>query len=160
MDIRFADKNDIPVIQKLAYQIWPEAYKFILSEKQITYMLNLYYSTFALEEQFQKQQFILAVTNDQPVGFAAFSSSTSNDYYLHKLYVLTGEQNKGNGKALLQFIINYIHNKKGTSLVLQVNRFNKAISFYQKQGFTIIKEEDIDIGEGWWMNDFQMKKIL
>lgn len=160
MDIRFADKNDIPVIQKLAYQIWPEAYKFILSEKQITYMLNLLYSTSTLEEQFKKQQFILAFTDQQPVGFAAFSGIASNEYYLHKLYVLTGEQQKGNGKALLQYIINYIHNKKGTSLVLNVNRFNSAISFYQKQGFVNIKEEDIDIGEGFWMNDYQMKKIF
>jgi hypothetical protein len=39
-----------------------------------------------------------------------------------------------------------------------VNRYNNALAFYQKLGYEILKEEDIDIGEGFFMNDFVMLK--
>ena len=31
-----------------------------------------------------------------------------------------------------------------------------AVGFYEKLGFTVIKEEDIDIGNGFFMNDYFM----
>ena len=46
------------------------------------------------------------------------------------------------------------------SLLLNVNRQNKAKFFYEKLGFTVIKEEDIDIGNGYFMNDYVMEKRL
>ena len=46
-------------------------------------------------------------------------------------------------------------------LELNVNRYNKnALQFYTKQGFAIIKEEDIAIGKGFFMNDFVMQKAF
>jgi ribosomal protein S18 acetylase RimI-like enzyme len=39
---------------------------------------------------------------------------------------------------------------------LNVNRNNKALGFYQKFGFVILREEDIDIGNGYFMNDYIM----
>ena len=45
------------------------------------------------------------------------------------------------------------------TLDLNVNRHNKAKSFYEKMGFTIAYEEDIPIGD-YWMNDFVMRKEL
>jgi ribosomal protein S18 acetylase RimI-like enzyme len=41
-----------------------------------------------------------------------------------------------------------------------VNRENKAIGFYNKLGFTIIAEEDIPIGNGFFMNDYVMQISL
>jgi ribosomal protein S18 acetylase RimI-like enzyme len=38
-----------------------------------------------------------------------------------------------------------------------VNRDNPAIQFYQKFGFEIIDKEDIDIGNGFLMEDYVMK---
>ena len=32
--------------------------------------------------------------------------------------------------------------------------------FYEKLGFTVIKEEDIDIGNGYLMNDYVMEKKI
>ena len=48
----------------------------------------------------------------------------------------------------------------GVSLQLNVNRNNKAKEFYERQGFAVIKEEDIDIGNGYLMNDYVMEKVL
>jgi len=41
-----------------------------------------------------------------------------------------------------------------------VNRYNAAKGFYEKLGFEITGTEDIDIGDGYFMNDFTMEKKL
>ena len=43
---------------------------------------------------------------------------------------------------------------------LNVNRFNKAVDFYKNKGFQIVKEETIDIGKGYLMEDFVMELEL
>jgi hypothetical protein len=45
-------------------------------------------------------------------------------------------------------------------LYLNVNRHNKARLFYEKLGFIIAREEDNDIGNGFYMNDYVMEKKL
>ena len=45
-------------------------------------------------------------------------------------------------------------------IVLNVNRKNPAIMFYQKIDFVIDTEEIIDIGEGFVMDDYIMKYTL
>ncbi|MEI9808163.1 MAG: hypothetical protein WDO16_09960 [Bacteroidota bacterium] len=39
-----------------------------------------------------------------------------------------------------------------------MNRSNNAKLFYEKIGFIVIREEDIDIGNGYLMNDYVMEK--
>ena len=67
--------------------------------------------------------------------------------------------NKGKISAnkFLNYVITEIKKTGATSLQLNVNRHNKALHFYEKQGFKIIREEDIDIGEGYFMNDYVME---
>ncbi|MGZ8545109.1 MAG: GNAT family N-acetyltransferase, partial [Flavisolibacter sp.] len=50
--------------------------------------------------------------------------------------------------------------KGATVLRLNVNRNNSARSFYEKLGFEMIGEEDIDIGNGYFMNDYVMEKKI
>jgi diamine N-acetyltransferase len=47
-----------------------------------------------------------------------------------------------------------------TRLRLNVNRFNKAVGFYENFGFRVIGQEDIDIGQGYFMNDYIMEKNI
>ena len=58
---------------------------------------------------------------------------------------------------MLQYIMNEISLKGLTYLELNVNRQNTAIGFYKKLGFKIIAEEDIPIGNGFFMNDYVMQ---
>jgi hypothetical protein len=41
-----------------------------------------------------------------------------------------------------------------------VNRYNKAKDFYEKAGFKIIETVDIEIGNGFYMNDYVMELPL
>jgi ribosomal protein S18 acetylase RimI-like enzyme len=154
----------IPSIKKIANLTWQVTYKEILSAEQMDYMLHLFYDEDALQKQIaQGHQFILAVENNEDVGFASYSLKENEEdviYKLDKIYVHPNQQGKSIGKILLNYIINDIKTKNAFGLELNVNRHNRALHFYQKNGFEIIKEEDIDIGNGYFMNDYVMLKKL
>jgi len=60
---------------------------------------------------------------------------------------------------LLDFVLNEIKKTAEKSVLqLNVNRQNNAVNFYLKKGFSILYEEDNDIGEGYFMNDYVMQK--
>ncbi len=160
--IRKVSTESIPIIQKITYETWPDAYKNILSAKQLMYMLELIYSTSSLQRQINQehQQFIIASESGADIGFAAFSAISKSVFKLHKIYTLPNQQGKGLGKLLINYIIEEIKKLHATSLQLNVNRHNKAKSFYEHLGFSVIAEEDIDIGNGYFMNDFIMEKKL
>ncbi|MCW3113128.1 MAG: GCN5-related N-acetyltransferase, partial [Segetibacter sp.] len=81
-------------------------------------------------------------------------------YKLQKLYVLPSLQKTGLGKELLQTVETVAKSMGGRTLQLNVNRKNIAKRFYERNGFAVIKEENIDIGSGYFMNDFVMQKDL
>jgi len=158
--IEKAGENNITTIRQLALLIWPEAYKGILSPEQLEYMLNLIYSEASLQEQIisKRHQFLIIHTGDKPAGFASWSQTPEKGIYkLHKLYVRTDIQGKGLGKSLLLAVKEQVKRAGATALQLNVNRHNKAIGFYEKNGFRILREEDIDIGNNYFMNDYVME---
>lgn len=161
--IRRAEIEDMPVVHDLAYQIWPFAYGEILSNAQLDYMLGKIYSLTSLQHQFNvlKHNFIIVSADEIPVGFAAYSPHENADvYHLNKIYLLNGQQGKNLGKKMLDYIIEEIKKSGAKALQLNVNRYNSAVHFYEKHGFKIIREEDIDIGEGFFMNDYVMELKL
>jgi GNAT superfamily N-acetyltransferase len=163
LSLRFADIHDINTIGFLAQQIWPSTYKNILSAEQIKYMMDLFYSPAALKKQIKedKHTFILIEDGEGTLGFASFSKiNAAGVYKLHKIYVLPTLQGKGIGKAMIDFIVTNIKPLGATALQLNVNRHNKARSFYERLGFTVIQEEDIDIGNNYFMNDYVMEKKI
>jgi ribosomal protein S18 acetylase RimI-like enzyme len=50
------------------------------------------------------------------------------------------------------------NNQKG--IYLNVNKYNSAKFFYEKLGFTNVKEEVIDIGNGYVMDDYVMEYLF
>jgi len=160
-NIRHASSADIPLIRELTFKVWPQTYAAIISRQQIDYMLEMMYSETSLQKQMQEGiQFILVYDEAVPVGFAAYQQVQSGVYKLHKIYILTSQQGKGTGKFMIEHIIHDIKQKGADALQLQVNRHNKARSFYEKLGFTVIEEADFDIGNGYFMNDYVMEKKI
>lgn len=156
--IRAATPADIPSIRELAREVWPIAYADVISREQLVFMLEWMYSQPALEKQFHSGvQFLLAEEPETPLlGFAAIRCLDSDRWKLDKLYVRSDHQKRGIGKQLVQEVKAIIHQAGGKHLELQVNRRNKAVGFYQQIGFHILREEDIDIGNGFYMNDYIM----
>ncbi|MBV9963820.1 MAG: GNAT family N-acetyltransferase [Parafilimonas sp.] len=159
--IREAAVNDISTIHQLAHEIWPTTYSEILSNDQLQYMLELIYSQSSLQKQFNEGHHFLIVEEDkQPIAFADYSLLKDGVYKLHKIYVLPNQQGKGIGKLLIEYVIKKVKVNNGSALVLNVNRNNKAKQVYEHFGFKVISEEDIDIGEGYFMNDYIMSLPL
>lgn len=161
LEIRPASFNDISSIQIIANKTWPLTYEPIIGKDQVDYMLGLFYSAASLTGQMKNgHYFFLALRNYSPVGFASFSKVAENTYKLHKLYVSTEEQGGGTGRKLLDTVETVVKSMDGKKLILNVNRKNIAKGFYEKAGFTVSNEEDIDIGNGYFMNDYVMEKRL
>lgn len=161
--ITIANIEDIPVIQLLVEQIWLPTYQSILTPEQIDYMVELMYGTATLTKQFAEPGYHYLLLHDDttPIGYAAYSTSdTAGIYKLQKIYVHSRYQGQGVGKLFIQHIIDAVKAAGGIILELNVNRYNKARFFYEKQGFTVYEEKDIDIGNGYWMNDYIMRKVL
>jgi len=157
--IRPAAPDDINSIGFLAQQIWPDAYREILSPEQLTYMMKLFYSPDSLLKQMTDDQhrFLIVEQEEEAIGFASWGPAGPGIFKLHKLYVLPGGQGKGIGRAILLFIFDVLRSEGAAALRLNVNRHNKARLFYEKLGFKVIGKEDIDIGGGYFMNDFIME---
>ena len=153
---------DIPLIRELAMRVWPQTYTHIVGEEQVAYMLQLFYSPEALQQQMLRgDEFIICNDDDGPVGFAAWAENEPGIAKLHKLYVVSSQQGKGVGKAMIGHIANELTAQGTTTIRLNVNRYNyPAIAFYEKAGFTRYLDEDIDIGNGYFMNDHVLGKSL
>ena len=105
-------------------------------------------------------QFIFIYDDEEPVGFASYQEIKPFTWKLHKIYVLISQQGKGTGKFMIDHILKEIQQQGAISLQLQVNRDNKAKSFYEKLGFMVIETIKLDIGNGFFMNDYVMEKKL
>lgn len=158
--LRLANEQDLKTIADLAKIIWNEHYVPIIGQEQVDYMLSTIYNLESLKQQLheKKHQFYLIDAANNTVGFLSVSSDNKSDYFLHKFYIDQKQTNAGLGTKALQLLIDTINPK---SLTLTVNRQNyKSINFYFKNGFKIDHVADFDIGNGYQMNDFVMKRIL
>ena len=159
LTIRKATVEDIPLIRELCFKVWPQTYASILSQDRIDYMLDYMYSSASLENQIiTGSQFIFVYDGEEPVGFAAYLSKGHGIYKLDKIYILPSQQGKGTGKFVIDYVIDQVKQQSGTALQLQVNRNNKAKTFYERLGFIVIDYQVFDIGHGHFMDDYVMEK--
>jgi hypothetical protein len=61
---------------------------------------------------------------------------------------------------LLSDVISRVKMAGGKTLQLNVNRKNKATGFYLNMGFSVLKEELLDIGGGYFMDDYVLNLAL
>ncbi|MCE2705427.1 MAG: GNAT family N-acetyltransferase [Bacteroidota bacterium] len=159
--VQTASLADIELIRELCMQVWPQTYSSILTEEQLAYMLEWMYSPASLAQQMKEgATFLLLYQEQTPIGYASYQSLQASHFKLHKLYVLPHVQGKGAGRIFLTDLLQRIKELGAHTLELQVNRYNKAVGFYQQMGFTIRETADIEIGNGFYMNDYIMQIAL
>ena len=141
--IRKADTADCQLINKLAWQVFPETYKDILTPAQIDYMMDWMYS--AYEEC-------------EAAGYVSVQPESEDLFHLQKIYVLPYFQKAHCGSFLFREAIKYIKevHPAPCRMELNVNRHNPALGFYQHMGMTKVREGDFPIGNGYYMNDYIM----
>lgn len=156
--------SDIKQIQNIVHITWPITYGEILSKEQLDYMLDLFYSDEALIDQYNKKEqlFYMIYEGETNLGFIGIEHDYNGEALtkIHKIYLLPETQGKGIGKKVIDEIEKLALDNNSTALILNVNRFNTALGFYKKIGFEVVDEVNIDIGNGYLMEDYVMEKQL
>ena len=163
MGIRILKRDELEIVKDLAYRIWPLTYGEIISKEQMNYMLNWMYSLETLETNFIKNHTYFCISsNGIDVGFMDVETDHPNtgNMKIQKIYVLHEQHGNGFGYKLMQEARDFAKVREMNSMSLQVNRNNPAIEFYKRFGFKIIDEQDFEIGNGFYMNDFVMQYII
>ena len=161
--IRQIDASEIEEVTKLAHLIWPHTFREILTPEQLQFMLKWMYNPETLASQIERgHQFFLLENAQGNIGYMGIevAHSSSNLLKIHKLYLLPSQQGQGFGKLLIEHAVSVARSNGNSAITLNVNRFNKSVKFYKALGFQITKKEDIDIGQGYLMEDYVMELLL
>jgi diamine N-acetyltransferase len=161
LQIRRATLDDIETIRQLAEYVFPETYKSILTESQTKYMMEWMYSYSSLHVQMAEDghMYYLAYDGEHAVGYVSIQPQGADIFHLQKIYVLPSCQGKGFGKQLFLKAVDIVksfHPQGVCRMELNVNRHNKALTFYEKMGMYRVSQGDFDIGNGFYMNDYIM----
>lgn len=161
MQIRKAVIADIPTIQQIAEETWRPTYSHILTEEQTLYMLDLMYAADVLQKQIEGTvEFFMVAVDDEAIGYFAIEPQGDRQAKLHKIYLRPQQKTKGTGTAVIAYLKNWAITRGIETIELNVNKYNSAVSFYEKMGFELIREMILDIGQGYIMDDYVMQLQL
>ncbi|WP_294246649.1 GNAT family N-acetyltransferase [uncultured Chryseobacterium sp.] len=162
-----ATEKDIALIQELAKNSWEHAYQDILSAGQIAYMLNTMYSYEEILGHLQHPGYHYYLMQDQAdgrfMGFIGYENSYEGEEAttkLHRIYLVPGFKGRGAGKEALHFLRGEVQKTGGRRIILNVNKHNPAIKFYESQGYRVYGEGVFDIGNGYFMDDYLMEFLI
>ena len=157
------NEQQVDIVQELAYKIWPQTYAEVLSKDQIDYMLEMMYSIKSLQDQIKNgHRMFIFKTGEQPIGFLTLEHNKDGEgkTKVQKIYLLPEFQGSGLGRMMMDFAAEKALEFGDKSLTLNVNRYNKALGFYEHYGYKITSQGDFDIGHGYLMEDYIMEKQL
>lgn len=152
--------NQLPIIIELTKKIWSVAYGTILSKAQLDFMIQKFYNETALQELMQKGHVFYLAQDEKEnyVGFVSYEiNSVPDKTKIHKIYVLPETQGTGLGRQFFELVKEQAKENNQNAIFLNVNKYNNALHFYTKLGFSIVNGEVIDIGEGYVMDDYIME---
>lgn len=158
-----AEKSEAPEIRQFAEKSWPVAYGEIISPEQIDYMLGWMYSVETLSREIQEgiiHYYWIEVP--ERAGFLSAGPVEEGAItHLHKFYLLPEFQRFGYGSQGFAALFSLLAGAGVSGVELRVNRHNrKAIAFYRKNRFEIVREDCAEIGGGFVMDDFIMFRSL
>lgn len=153
--------NDIAKVEQLAEEIWTQHYTPIIGIDQVEYMLENFQSFEAIEKQISEGMiYSLLFFEGDPVGYLA-SKPQGGDMFLSKIYVLSRMRGKGIGGYAMNYLESRAKEMGCSQLSLTVNKNNTdSIRAYEKMGFINVRPLQTDIGKGFIMDDYFMKKQL
>ncbi len=155
-----ATPADNQTIHDIAERVWSKHYiPNIITQAQMDYMMEWMYSADSLAKQMAEgARFFMLNYKGDTVGYISIND-TNGDLFLNKFYIDTEYQRLSLGSNALVLALAEFPAAK--TMRLQVNRKNfKAINFYFKNGFSIDRAEDFDIGNNYLMEDYVMVRIL
>ena len=162
LEINLQNTIAIQSLSMLANDILKEHYDPIIGVIQNDYMLNKFQSVQALTEQLEQNYRYYFVCNmdDEKVGFIGFYPR-EEDLYLSKFYLNKNYRGKGIAMDMFEFVKSQAKQLGFSSITLNVNKNNAiAIRAYEKLGLIRVAQEKINIGNGYYMDDYVYQYLI
>ena len=144
---------------RLAEGIWSEHYEGMFEPGQIAYMLTNFLSEAAISRQILSGVvYKLAYFEDELVGYYAIERQKGR-MLLREIYLQKPYRGHGLARAMLGDIL--AQSKGLDELYLYVNKQNAdSIAAYERMGFTVTGEQRTDIGAGYHIEEYLMRRPL
>ncbi len=166
MEITFEElrtPEELLRVRKVADVIWPETFKDILSPEQIRYMMQMMYAPEVMSRELAEgYSFSIVLADGRDAGYLVYSAyGEDGTAKLHKVYLLQEFHHQGIGQKMLEYACNCCRERGFSSVLLAVNKQNlPAQKAYLRHGFVMEKAVKCDIGHGFFMDDYLMRKTL
>ena len=161
--VELATPASLAVVRDIAASIWPETFRSILPPEQIPYMMKMMYSPEVMERELAAGfHFDALYIGDIPAGYVSYSKyDLPGVAKLHKVYLLCKFHGQGYGTSMLEHACRRCRELGFDRVRLNVNKHNsRAIAAYERNGFVRVEAVKIDIGGGFFMDDYVMEKAL
>ena len=153
-ELLITDGDGIREMSAVATAILRDYYDPIIGKEQNDYMLAKFQTPDAIRGQLAEgYRFFFAGAGDRTAGFLAFYPR-GGSLYLSKLYLYREERGRGYGREMVDFALAQAREAGLDGVELNVNRFNPTVEVYERMGFRRIRSEKIDIGGGFYMDDY------
>ena len=141
--IRKATLEDIPLINKLAWEAFPATYKNILTSEQIDYMMDWMYSPENLRKQMTEEGHIyyIAFEECEGAGYVSIQPEGKDLFHLQKIYVIPYYQKHHLGKLLFWLLPTHGHEKSARRRHTYRKRFLHERLYYGNQYLISISKQ-------------------
>lgn len=151
-------------LRNVAFKVWPQTFKSILSAEQIAYMMEMMYAPNVLADELDKgYHFEILRIDNNSAGYISYSccDDSPDTAKLHKVYLMHDFHGMGIGQKMLDHAQTQCRKLGFKNIMLCVNKHNdRAIKAYKRNGFDIDSAVCKSIGNGFVMDDYVMKKPL
>lgn len=160
--VKIETDEQISELCGLAKEIWNEYSICFINQDQIDYMLDKFQSEQAIKGQinFQKYQYYFLEEDGENIGYFGVQQK-KDELFLSKLYIKKAYRGKGYGRKAFLAINEIAKELELVKITLTVNKYNfVAVCVYEKLGFERVGEAEVDIGNGFVMDDYLYEFVL
>lgn len=157
---KVTSEQDIQATASLAHAIWNQHFPPIIGQPQVDYMVEKFQSIPAISQQIlDGYEYYLIEKQDLPVGYLSLLPDPQRQQLqLSKFYITESMRGQGIGKSALRQVMEISSDEGYKTLWLTVNKYNaSAITAYEHMGFSTTDSLEMDIGNGFVMDDFRME---
>lgn len=150
--------EDCEKIAEIAYEIWMQHYESIVSEEQVSYMLEKYQSATVIYDAINDDHaYYMAYDDGKLVGYCGIAYE-ENAVFLSKIYILLSSRGQGIARLFFDVVLKEAQKSHAGYIWLTVNKGNtESVAIYEKMGFYVDREDVDDIGGGFVKDDYIMK---
>lgn len=154
--------EEIPALAELAAEIWRQHFPPIIGAEMVEYMLEKFQSEAAIRRQTTEEgvHYYFIKHDGQTAGYMAIRPEPES-LFLSKIYLRQAFRGKRLSRAAIDFLVAYCREHRLGKIWLTVNRFNlEPIAAYEKMGFRKDRTQCVDVGRGFFMDDYVMVKDI